>query len=103
MGGPEATPQHRMHCCNIPNEWHTKLQYGAAVSNRFHLQKVESVAHCWGGYLMSAMSGFWRGAHLPIAVKACIELVKCKCKSCGGRCSCRKAGGSAQSSVTVTA
>ena len=32
---------------------------------------------------------------LPIAAKACSELVKCKCKSqagCCGRCSCRKAG-----------
>jgi len=32
---------------------------------------------------------------LPIASKACSELVKCNCKSqsgCGGRCACRKAG-----------
>ena len=56
----EMLPQHRKHCCSIPNKWHTKLQYGATVSkmsNRSHLQKTG------GGHLRSAMSGSQCGAH----------------------------------------
>ena len=49
----EMLPQHRKHCCSIPNEWHIKLQYGAPVSkmsNRTHLQKAG------GRHLMCSVS-----------------------------------------------
>ena len=72
------------------NELHTRLEFGDYEQSKQHAPKPDG----WG-WTPDEESQSWVPVWntLPLASKACTELVKCGCKSekgCGARCGCKK-------------